>query len=132
MSLGRGGVRGPGARSSSRPGGPGRSGHGRAGLRAGAVDPWAPQGRETLEALCAAYWYPLYAYARRRGHGPERAQDLTQDFFAYDLEKARKRGGGRLAFPIDTSGAEGRYDRELVRDLNPERIFDRSWALTLL
>ena len=24
-----------------------------------------------LEKLCRAYWYPLYAYVRRRGHGPD-------------------------------------------------------------
>lgn len=34
-----------------------------------------------LEALCRAYWPPLYAYARRRGYGPEDALDLTQEFF---------------------------------------------------
>ena len=38
-------------------------------------------------ALCAAYWYPLYAFIRRRGHDAELAQDLTQDFFALILEK---------------------------------------------
>ena len=40
-----------------------------------------------LEALCHAYWYPLYAYIRRLGHSPHDAQDLTQSFFAYLLEK---------------------------------------------
>ncbi len=35
-----------------------------------------------LEQLCRACWYPLYAYVRRRGHGPDDAQDLTQEFFA--------------------------------------------------
>ncbi len=34
-----------------------------------------------LERLCEAYWYPLYAYVRRKGYGPEDAQDLTQGFF---------------------------------------------------
>jgi RNA polymerase sigma factor (sigma-70 family) len=42
---------------------------------------------EALEKLCSAYWYPLYAYVRRRGNGPEDAQDLTQEFFARLLEK---------------------------------------------
>lgn len=35
-----------------------------------------------LERLCRAYWYPLYAYVRRRGFSPHDAQDLTQEFFA--------------------------------------------------
>jgi RNA polymerase sigma-70 factor (ECF subfamily) len=39
-----------------------------------------------LEQLCRAYWYPLYAYIRRRGHSPADAQDLTQGFFAQLLE----------------------------------------------
>jgi RNA polymerase sigma-70 factor (ECF subfamily) len=40
------------------------------------------QARQALEALCEAYWYPLYAYVRRRGHDPDQARDLTQAFFA--------------------------------------------------
>jgi RNA polymerase sigma factor (sigma-70 family) len=40
-----------------------------------------------LETLCGAYWYPLYAFVRRLGHGPHDAQDLTQEFFARLLEK---------------------------------------------
>ena len=42
--------------------------------------------RTALEKLCRTYWYPLYAYVRRRGHTPEDAQDLTQEFFARLLE----------------------------------------------
>jgi len=34
-----------------------------------------------LERLCETYWYPLYAYVRRRGYSPHDAQDLTQSFF---------------------------------------------------
>lgn len=33
------------------------------------------------------YWYPLYAYVRRRGYNPQESQDLTQAFFARLLEK---------------------------------------------
>jgi RNA polymerase sigma factor (sigma-70 family) len=40
-----------------------------------------------LEKLCQTYWYPLYAYVRRRGHSPEDAQDSTQAFFARLLER---------------------------------------------
>ena len=44
--------------------------------------PASPQARAALEALCSAYWYPLYAFIRRKGNDPDRACDLTQDFFA--------------------------------------------------
>lgn len=40
-----------------------------------------------LARLCQAYWYPLYAYVRRRGYGAHDAQDLTQEFFARLLEQ---------------------------------------------
>ncbi len=40
-----------------------------------------------LETLCRAYWYPLYVCARRFGHSPEDAQDLTQEFFCLLLQK---------------------------------------------
>lgn len=53
--------------------------------RAGGDDPGASEA--ALAELCGAYWYPLYAYARRRGHAPEEAEDLTQAFFARLLEK---------------------------------------------
>ena len=38
--------------------------------------------RNALENLCRAYWYPLYAFVRNRGHSTADAQDLTQAFFA--------------------------------------------------
>jgi RNA polymerase sigma-70 factor (ECF subfamily) len=47
-----------------------------------ASDDNTSQARRALACLCEAYWYPLYAYARRCGHSPEDAQDLTQAFFA--------------------------------------------------
>lgn len=43
--------------------------------------------RRALSELCAAYWYPLYAFVRRQGHDPDSAQDLTQGFFARLLER---------------------------------------------
>lgn len=39
-----------------------------------------------LEQLCRKYWYPMYAFIRRRGSGPHEAEDLTQGFFAHLLE----------------------------------------------
>jgi RNA polymerase sigma-70 factor (ECF subfamily) len=51
----------------------------------------AGQGSDTqastaLEELCCTYWYPLYAYVRRRGYKPEDAEDLTQGFLLQLLE----------------------------------------------
>jgi RNA polymerase sigma-70 factor (ECF subfamily) len=42
--------------------------------------------RRALEKLCQTYWYPLYAYVRRRNFSPPDAEDLTQEFFARFLE----------------------------------------------
>lgn len=43
--------------------------------------------RGALADLVAVYWYPLYAFARRRGADPDRAADLVQGFFAALIEK---------------------------------------------
>ena len=43
--------------------------------------------QRALETLCRAYWYPIYAYVRRKGYRPEEAQDLTQEFFAQLIER---------------------------------------------
>ena len=42
----------------------------------------SPQARRALEELCRTYWYPLYAYVRRRGFESHEAEDLTREFFA--------------------------------------------------
>jgi RNA polymerase sigma-70 factor (ECF subfamily) len=52
-------------------------------LAAGQLD--SPESAAALERLCRTYWYPLYAYVRRRGYDAHTAQDLTQDFFAHLL-----------------------------------------------
>ncbi|UCD49925.1 MAG: sigma-70 family RNA polymerase sigma factor [Phycisphaerales bacterium] len=54
-------------------------------LRAG--EPGATGYREALEALCRAYWLPLYAYLRRRGCNCHQAEDYTQGFFARLFER---------------------------------------------
>jgi DNA-directed RNA polymerase specialized sigma24 family protein len=46
-----------------------------------------PDFQAALATLCQAYWYPLYAYVRRRVADVHEAQDLTQAFFAWLLEK---------------------------------------------
>jgi RNA polymerase sigma-70 factor (ECF subfamily) len=60
----------------------------------------SPESAAALEAICRAYWYPLYAFVRRSGQPPHDAQDLTQGFFCRLLEKrwldAVDREKGRL------------------------------------
>ncbi len=125
----------------------------------------SPAAGEALERLCQAYWYPLYAYARRRGCPPEDAEDLTQGFFASLLrredlanvrpEKGRfrsfllaaignylanerrhgqrqKRGGGQAVVSFDAMSAEERYRFEPIAPQDPERLFDRRWAWTVM
>ncbi len=127
-----------------------------------AAAPASSQARNALEDLCALYWYPVYAFIRRKGTDPDRALDLTQDFFArllekdilasVDKEKGRFRSFLRVvcsnflvdtirkqkldvaskAISIDARDAEGRYLVEPADNLTPDRLFDRVWALTLL
>ncbi len=111
--------------------------------------------------LCAAYWYPLYAFIRRKGHGPEEALDLTRDYFARLVERhivaaadrskgrfrsfllagcthflahrrAIRRGAGLAPVSIDARDAEGRYLREPAHHHTAERLFERDWAVALL
>jgi RNA polymerase sigma-70 factor (ECF subfamily) len=118
-----------------------------------------------LERLCRTYWYPLYAYTRRRGFGPHDAEDLVQGFFAQLIERGMldrvqreggrfrsfllacfnhflndqqdcarrlKRGGDREIVSLDAELAEGRYSVEPADPVDPARIFERRWALTVL
>ncbi len=50
-----------------------------------AGDPASPGAAAALEALCRAYWYPVYAYVRRCGQSAVEAEDLTQAFFLHLL-----------------------------------------------
>ena len=121
--------------------------------------------RDALEKLCNAYWYPLYAFLRRRGHQPADAEDLVQGFIAHLLERQffqaadpdqgrfrsyllaslnhfvadaaaragrQKRGDGKPLLSLDAVVAERRYDLEPADPCNPEQLFERRWALTLL
>ena len=47
----------------------------------------AERSQAALATLCQTYWYPVYAFIRRRGYSVIDAQDVTQDFFATLLEK---------------------------------------------
>jgi RNA polymerase sigma-70 factor (ECF subfamily) len=65
-------------------------------LAAGRTD--TTRAQDALAKLCQTYWYPLYAYVRRRGFSPHDAEDLTQGFFAQllhgnHLEKAQRERG---------------------------------------
>jgi DNA-directed RNA polymerase specialized sigma24 family protein len=124
-----------------------------------------PGAREALAFLCAAYWRPLYGFARRLGHTPDDAHDLTQGYFALLIEKdylgdvrlregrfraflltsfkhflskervrgqAVKRGGGRVPLSIDVREAEARHTDDPLDTLDPEALFERRWALTIL
>lgn len=82
-------------------------------LLAGRAD--SAQAGAALEQLCRNYWYPLYAYVRRKGHSPHDAQDLTQEFFARLLEKefislATKERGRFRSFLLKS------LDRFLIND----------------
>jgi RNA polymerase sigma factor (sigma-70 family) len=52
-----------------------------------AAETQVPGSEEALSALCRDYWYPLYAFARRRGYPAHDAQDLTQGFFLSILKR---------------------------------------------
>jgi RNA polymerase sigma-70 factor (ECF subfamily) len=65
--------------------------------------------RQALVVLCEAYWYPLYAYVRRRGIDADEAQDLTQEFFTRLLEKEYVRSA---------DPARGKFRSFLLASLN--------------
>ena len=80
------------------------------------------QATAALETLCRSYWYPLYAYVRRRGCGPEDAQDLTQDFFVQLLRKN---------YPARADRAKGRFRTFLLHTLNQFLADQRERAAAL-
>src|SRR5690349_12029095 len=59
-----------------------------------AADRASPRRQRALGELCNAYWYPLYAFARRQGRLPAEAEDLTQEFFVRLLEKSYLKSAG--------------------------------------
>jgi DNA-directed RNA polymerase specialized sigma24 family protein len=84
-----------------------------------------------LARLCENYWYPLYAFARRKGHSPEEAQDLTQGFFAVLLEKnylhAVDRARGRFRSFLLTS-----FEHFLRNEWTKERTLKRGGGLSFV
>ena len=89
-----------------------------------AADPQRREAQSALVSLCEGYWYPLYAYLRRRGYSADQAQDLTQAFFVRVLEgrylDRADRDKGRFRAFLLTSlkffvADEGDRDRALKR-----------------
>src|SRR5258708_817637 len=89
-------------------------------------------GKEALAKLCRLYWYPLYAFARRRGYSPHDAQDLTQGFFLHLLEnrtfaRADQRKGKFRSFLLacfqNYLSAEAQRGRSLKRGGARELVF---------
>lgn len=81
-----------------------------------------PESGRALEALCTAYWQPLYAYLRRLGHQPDDAADLTQGFFATLIEKR---------FLDDVDPARGRFRSFMLASLKHFVGHERDRARTL-
>ena len=52
-----------------------------------AADHDVSHARESMQQLCVRYWFPLYAFACRRGYDAHEAQDLIQAFFLRIIEK---------------------------------------------
>jgi RNA polymerase sigma-70 factor (ECF subfamily) len=84
-----------------------------------AGNPETERSREALAELCAGYWYPLYAFVRRRGHPADEAMDLVQEYFARLLEK------GVIA-AADPS--RGRFRTFLMADCANFLSHHRAWA----
>jgi RNA polymerase sigma-70 factor (ECF subfamily) len=100
---------------------------------------------EALAWLCQAYWYPLYAYVRLRGHSPAEARELTQEAFSRLLQNKTlaymKRDCGKLRsfllsamnhFLVDEA-RKGRLARPEAPDDSPltENLFEQNWALAV-
>jgi hypothetical protein len=59
-------------------------------------------GRAALAALCQIYWYPVYAFARRRAHSPPDAQDLTQGIMESEPEDSYEWAAKALGVGVGT------------------------------
>jgi RNA polymerase sigma factor (sigma-70 family) len=77
----------------------------------------SPGAGDALERLCRAYWYPLYAYVRRKGYSPHDAEDLTQEFFGRLL---------RGSFLTTVEQRKGKFRSFLVASL--EHFLVKEWV----
>lgn len=74
-----------------------------------AGDPQHPGAAAALDRLCRTYWYPVYAYVRRKGRMAAEAEDLTQEFFSRLLERR---------FPAGIRREGGKFRSYLLRSLD--------------
>jgi RNA polymerase sigma-70 factor (ECF subfamily) len=74
-----------------------------------AGNPSHPEAAAALDRLCRTYWYPVYAYVRRKGRLPAEAEDLTQDFFTRLLSRG---------FPVGVKREGGKFRSYLLRSLD--------------
>jgi RNA polymerase sigma-70 factor (ECF subfamily) len=95
------------------------------GIVIAASAPKTEVARAALTVLCDTYWYPLYAYIRRRGYPVEEAEDLTQAFFAKLLEEKatfKRADPERGKFRSYLLGALGHF---LSDEMDKERALKR-------
>jgi DNA-directed RNA polymerase specialized sigma24 family protein len=116
----------------------------------------SPAAEAALDRLCTIYWYPIYAFLRRKGCSPHRAEDLTQGFFAQMLRREWLKNVGPekgrfrtfvlrclcnftfdqrekvTVFTVDFTDAESRYGIEPTTDITPERLLELRWATAVL
>ena len=115
-----------------------------------------------LSEFCRRYWHPLYAFARRSGKSPEDAQDLSQGFFVYLIEKEdvlqradaekgkfrnflltlfkrymlnewqRGQAQKRGGGQIKVDYENAEFGISDLKELGPDEAYHRAWALTLL
>ena len=72
----------------------------------------ATRSRLALDELCKIYWRPIYGYARHQGLAPADAEDLTQSFFAFVLEKDLSLLGGNCLCVYRVPKGPERRERE--------------------
>jgi RNA polymerase sigma factor (sigma-70 family) len=121
-----------------------------------AKDNASPTAEAAMARLCESYWYPAYAFLRRKGHSCHEAEDLTQGFFAHLLRREWLRNVGPekgrfrtfvlrcltnfvisqrrppRMISLDFTEAEQRYSLEPKDEVTPARLFEIRWAVAVL